>query len=139
MSTKSTKSPVKERLTTFAKSQCRYVAEFERRCGLGESFVSGIRKAPSQQKIDQIVKVFPKLNVDWLMTGEGEMLLNVPWKSQGGELIEVPEEIWEEFRRMSETISAQQRTISALTESLTQLLGKAQISAPSISLEQGGE
>lgn len=47
---------------------------FEKKCGLSTGYLNHIKNNPSPQKIKSISKAYPDLNIDWLLTGEGEML-----------------------------------------------------------------
>lgn len=64
----------KERLLQFIESQGISKSEFERRCGLGNGYLRGSSGNFGAKKLDDILRVFPMLNRDWLLTGNGEML-----------------------------------------------------------------
>lgn len=76
------KSVVKERLEDFLKFKKISKTEFGKRIGVSAAYVTGIRKSLSQEKISSIAQEFPDLNIEWLLTGEGEML-----KGQSGSTI----------------------------------------------------
>lgn len=65
---------VKERIKVFAKSQERSVRAFEIKCGLNIGYVNAIRISIQPDKIQSIASHYPNLNIDWLLTGEGEMI-----------------------------------------------------------------
>lgn len=65
---------VKERLVRFIKSKHLSVKAFENSIGVSNAYVSSIRKGISSDKVALIKKVYPELNIDWLLYGEGEML-----------------------------------------------------------------
>ena len=65
---------IKKRLKEFIGNQRISVREFERRCGLGNSFVNNIGNTIGADKIENIIQQFPRLNRSWLMFGEGDML-----------------------------------------------------------------
>lgn len=65
---------VSERLKEFIKSKRISVNKFESICGLSSSYVNNI-KTPSFEAIDKIKKAFPMLNENWLLNGEGDMIL----------------------------------------------------------------
>ncbi len=67
---------VNERLKLFIKSLRISVNKFEVQCGLSSSYVNNIKK-PSFEAIDKIKKVYPQLNDEWLLTGEGDMILSI--------------------------------------------------------------
>lgn len=64
---------VKERLKNFILHQGLSVLEFEQRCGLCNAYVQNIRQTITPDKLALIIKRFPSLNVEWLLTGRGEM------------------------------------------------------------------
>lgn len=68
------KSAVKERLEGFLKVKKITKTEFGRRIGVSAAYVTGIRRSLSQEKISSIAREFPELNIEWLLTGEGDML-----------------------------------------------------------------
>lgn len=50
-------------------------AEFERICGLSNGYTRNLGKTPGAEKLEQILKAFPRINRNWLLTGEGEMFI----------------------------------------------------------------
>lgn len=75
------KSTVKERLESFLKLEKISKTEFGKRIGVSASYVTGIRKSLAQEKISSIAREWPDLNIEWLLTGEGEMLKSQSTKS----------------------------------------------------------
>ncbi len=65
---------VKERLVEFLEHKGINKSEFGRRIGVSSAFVTSMRKSIQPDKIHAIRQEFPDLNIDWLLTGEGEML-----------------------------------------------------------------
>lgn len=65
---------VKERLIYFLNGINISKSEFGRRIGVSSAFVTSIRKSIQPDKIQSISLEFPELNIQWLLTGEGEML-----------------------------------------------------------------
>lgn len=68
------KSTVKERIEEFLKREKISKTEFGRRIGVSASYIASIRKSIAQEKIVSIAENWPHLNIEWLLTGEGEML-----------------------------------------------------------------
>ena len=67
---------VKERLKAYLSSIDISQAEFGRRIGVSGAFVTSMRKSIQPDKLEKIKDEFPNLNIDWLLTGEGEMAPN---------------------------------------------------------------
>lgn len=105
---KQEESPVKQRLATFAKSQQISVRKFERSCGLTEGYINAIRVAPGPDKVAMILKAYPELNVDWLLTGEGEM-------------VKKEEKVSGEVKRLMDLVLSQQETIRSQAETIIKL------------------
>lgn len=53
---------------------------FEQQSGMSNGYVKNFKGNLSVIKLEGILKAFPDLNKDWLLTGEGEML-NAPLQS----------------------------------------------------------
>lgn len=71
------KSTVKERLIAFISYLGMSKNAFEIACGLSTRYVSNISASVSPDKLKQISLKFPELNVEWLLTGQGEMLREI--------------------------------------------------------------
>ena len=65
---------IKERLKSFIMFKNISVREFERQIGVAYGFLANMLNSTSPEKLMRISKQFPELNIEWLMTGEGEML-----------------------------------------------------------------
>lgn len=64
---------VKERLLQFLKAERISKAEFARKMGMSEAYVSTMRKSLPEARVAKLIELYPKLNRDWLLYGEGEM------------------------------------------------------------------
>ena len=69
---------VKERLTLFAKFKEKSVRAFEIKSNLTVGYVNAIRVSIQPDKIQRIASQYPDLNTEWLITGNGPMLKNLP-------------------------------------------------------------
>lgn len=76
---------VKTRLTEFLKYIGIGQAKFAEKAGLSRGFVNNIGDSITKRSLLKILSVYPDLNVNWLLTGEGEML-------KSGSAIDVPED-----------------------------------------------
>lgn len=64
---------VKGRLLTFLKDKRIPQTEFCKRLGVAPTYIGVIRKSIPAEKINKIATIYPDLNRDWLLYGEGEM------------------------------------------------------------------
>lgn len=67
---------LKERLEYFLKYKRISKAEFGRSIGVSAAFVTSIRKSIQPDKIEAIKAAYPDLNITWLLTGEGDMMVS---------------------------------------------------------------
>lgn len=74
---------VKERLQHFLKEEGITASEFSRKMGLSTAYIASMRKSMPADKVEKLIQVFPQINRDWLLYGEGEM-----YRDLGGEGIE---------------------------------------------------
>jgi hypothetical protein len=49
---------------------------FETIAGLSNGYINSLRQAPTATKLQSILSAFPDLNQQWLLTGEGKMLID---------------------------------------------------------------
>jgi len=64
----------KERLIEFLKIKQLSQAKFANEIGLSISYVNSMTDNPTQETLNKIKERFPEFNLDWLLTGEGEMI-----------------------------------------------------------------
>ena len=101
-------SVVKQRLIEYLKYKRISKSEFGKSIGVSNSYVTAIRKSIDDDKMKSIALVYPDLNRDWLLYGEGEMLKSEPPKPA---IVENST-----FDRLLSIIESQQRTIENLTQ-----------------------
>lgn len=68
---------IKQRLTEYCAFKNIAVYKFESLAKLSNGYFNQVKKRPSLDKLDKIKEAFPDLNIDWLLTGEGEMLNSI--------------------------------------------------------------
>ena len=73
---------VKARLLEFIESQNLSVRKFEVKCGFPNAYVSNMKRSIMPDRMKVITETFPMLNVSWLMTGVGDMLLSTQTADQ---------------------------------------------------------
>ncbi|GEM_PF-991475 len=65
---------VKERLKQYIKFKDLKTNAFEKVIGASNGFVNSIRQSVAPDKLEQITKYYQDLNIEWLLTGVGEMI-----------------------------------------------------------------
>lgn len=65
---------IKNRIYEYLRIAKMTPAEFERNTGLSNGYLRNIKNSIGVDKISNIVSVYPDLNLEWLITGNGEML-----------------------------------------------------------------
>lgn len=73
---------VKDRILDFCRVEGIRPGRFERESGLSNGYLSKLRHEPSRDKLEAILRAYPRLNATWLLTGSGEMLHACPASSQ---------------------------------------------------------
>ncbi len=68
-------STVKGRLLAYLRHSRISQSEFARRLGVTPTYIGAMRKSIPEEKVMKIISLFPDLNRDWLLYGEGEMLI----------------------------------------------------------------
>lgn len=84
---------IKERILLFISSQGLNKSKFEKTVGLSNGYINNIKGNLGYDKIEQILKTYPELNRNWLLTGEGEMLKRieaVPLSPEDTRIMNVP-------------------------------------------------
>ena len=78
---------VKDRLLLFLKNKRINNSEFGRMFDVSTAYVSSIRKSISPEMLDKLRSRFPELSIEWLLTGDGQMINNtIQRKSDSDEL-----------------------------------------------------
>lgn len=115
---------VNGRIMEFISAKGLSVAEFERLCGLSNGYVRKVKDSLGKRGLSDILRKFPDLNSDWLLTGKGDMLIpSVVQNNQNGDNINghsvnvtknESEKFLEIIRMQSEQISKGQEQIDRL-------------------------
>lgn len=67
---------VKERLRAFIKHKGISIRKFCETIGVSATYINSMRKSIQPDKLERIAIYYPDLNIQWLLTGEGEMLFS---------------------------------------------------------------
>jgi phage repressor protein C with HTH and peptisase S24 domain len=65
---------VKKRLKEYLNYQEMTISDFERTISASNGYVNSISKSIGINKLEKIVENFPNLDLEWLLTGSGEMI-----------------------------------------------------------------
>ena len=77
---------VKERLLSFIKYNGLSNLAFEKACGLSNGYIRNFKGNLGNDKLANILSAFPELSKEWLLYGEGSMLI-------GQQKSEIPAEV----------------------------------------------
>lgn len=69
---------LKYRVKEYCQSQNIPISKFEKESGLSNGYFNRVQHRPSQDKLDNIARNNPDLNIQWLLTGNGQMLTTDP-------------------------------------------------------------
>ncbi len=69
---------LQDRLKQFITSLDLSVLAFENECGMAQGTVNKMTENSRQRTLEKIRKHYPQLNMEWLKTGVGEMLNQLP-------------------------------------------------------------
>lgn len=114
---------IKERIYSFIEYKGITVKKFEELCGLSNGYISSMRKGFGSDKLNNVLTMFPELNREWLLYGEGEMLNpKVIQNNQNGDNIQghsvtvnkTEKDYLEIIKRQSEQLSKSQEQIDRL-------------------------
>lgn len=65
---------IKDRIIKFIRYRGLRVKQFENICGLSNGYINSMRKGFGREKLETVLSMFPELNRDWIVYGEGDML-----------------------------------------------------------------
>lgn len=60
---------IKQRLEKFIESKGVSVSKFEALCGFGNGYVKNVKSSIGSEKLANILRVYPDLDLYWLLTG----------------------------------------------------------------------
>lgn len=84
---------IKDRILQFIEYKGIKKNRFEVICGLPQRYVSNIGKTIQSDAIEKIVLNFPDLNLHWLITGNGEMVVEQNQDSKSDNLDDLRKEV----------------------------------------------
>ena len=78
---------VKQRLVEYLKYKGIGQNKFERLAGISNGYISNLKAAPGAVHLTKILNAADDLNKDWLLTGDGQMLVEA---EESGQIVPVP-------------------------------------------------
>ena len=116
LNNKSMETTVKERLMKYLYKKDIKSNYFCSKIGVSAAFISSMRKSIQPDKLYSIAVNFPDLNIEWLLTGEGNMLRksyeNV--NKEDMELLSVVKKFQDQIEKKDEEISILKKRIEEL-------------------------
>lgn len=67
---------VKSRLIHLLKEKRMSQTEFARLMGVSPTYIGAMRRSISEMRLKKLLEIFPDLNRDWILFGEGDMLID---------------------------------------------------------------
>lgn len=116
LNNKSMETTVKERLMKYMYKKDIKSNYFCSKIGVSAAFISSMRKSIQPDKLHSIAVNFPDLSIEWLLTGEGNMLRksyeNV--NKEDMELLSVVKKFQDQIEKKDEEISILKKRIEEL-------------------------
>lgn len=106
---------VKDRLLIFIKHLGVSKLKFEKEIGVSCSYLNKLRHKPSDKVLSSILSRFPELNKVWLLSGDGNMIVNSTEKDDADLVFALREEI----SYLREQIKIKDATIAQLLTKIT--------------------
>ncbi|MBE6246116.1 MAG: hypothetical protein E7110_01710 [Bacteroidales bacterium] len=102
---------VVERLELYIRSKGMGNYQFEKKVGLSQGYIKRVRNCLHPEKIKRIANVFPDLNIEWMIIGRGEMIVNTANRLYENEI----------YRLLKEQNDLQQDMINKLRIELSEI------------------
>jgi|SRR5690606_36546052 len=100
---------VKERVKEFLNNQNITISVFEKSINASNGYVNSISKSIGIDKINIILEKYPNLNIEWLLTGKGEMLK----KPETSNIVSEPQTSYEKKSNENEIIAMQKKLLES--------------------------
>ncbi|MCD8292336.1 MAG: hypothetical protein LUC23_01045 [Prevotellaceae bacterium] len=118
---------VKERLLDFISYKGLNKSRFQRSIGVSGSYIQNIANGIGTDVLRRIEKIYPELNTDWLVSGNGEMLNKTPMQNGVDVLYEVLRKKDMEISALKDEITALKDEIGSLKDEVSRLRGQNEI------------
>lgn len=109
---------VKERLIKFLSYKNIGQNKFEKEIGISNGYISNIKSSIGSNILTKILNVYNDLNITWLLTGKGEMLISADEKQpvEGVPCINCAQKDAEILKLKDKIIELQERLLDGGTE-----------------------
>ena len=114
----------KERTLKFIAHKGLSVKKFEEMCGLSNGYLNSMKSGYGSNKLSQVLRTFPELNRDWLVYGEGNMLIQSEETLPQSEYIDVRGEVVTTNDALVAELRAQIEKLESKIDNLNQELGE---------------
>ena len=118
---------VKEMIKLFCETEHITISSFEKKIGVANGYVNSISKSIGIDKLVKLLEIFPNMNIEWLLTGTGEM-----YKSKTSNEQSERKDLLKEINDREEIIRKQAEQIGALKAELSL---KAKTASPAHDLQ----
>lgn len=112
---------VKERLLEYLKAKKIGRNKFERLIGASDGYITNLKSAPRQSKLEKILEAAPDLNEVWLLTGKGEMFADKEREAKHNEQLRT---LTDTIHLLTETIKEKEAIIDDLRKQLQEITKK---------------
>ena len=112
----------KKRLLEFLQYLGIGQTKFEEKTGLGRASISKIKDGMSAPNLAKIAEAYPEFNIEWLITGYGNMLKNIPDAPQVSDS-QIISLLREQITDLKDTIDRKDREINNLNQEIGRLKG----------------
>jgi transcriptional regulator with XRE-family HTH domain len=106
---------IKERLRALMVELKISQRRFEESCGMGNGTINNIKYGLASQNLEKIINAFPSVNIEWLISGRGDMFKssNQGKEEEKNESVSM-REVFDQISKLTNTIASQQKTIEYL-------------------------
>lgn len=116
------KETIKDRFVIFLKHLGIGQGKFEKITGIGNGTINNIKDGISSPKLAKIAETYPELNIEWLITGYGNMLKNISDMPQVSDP-QIISLLREQITDLKDTIDRKDREINNLNQEIGRLKG----------------
>ncbi len=121
MDKKISKTGVRERIGVIIKYLKLSGRSFSKACGFSESYYTTINDGISAEKLNKIVSVFPQISLQWLVTGQGNMLKDTPDTSSHNQAIQEYNELLQRHKELNSEYIALSRELRESNKEIREL------------------